>query len=125
MNKIYRSKKTMDLIVHDALLRIDAYHNVGRLDRGIRLLLGLAMIGVVYFVKIDSATALGGALQWWTLMPLFAVYPMITAFLGWDPVYAFFGASTDSRSPDQLQQLNEAVRIEQTRLFEQSRPHAS
>ena len=120
MKTIYRSKKTMDLIVHDALLHIDAYYNVGRLDRGIRLLLGLAMIGVVYFVKIDSATALGGALQWWTLMPLFAVYPMITGFLGWDPIYAFFGASTDGDTPDQLQQLHEAVRIEEARMLEHS-----
>lgn len=118
MKAIYRSKKTMDLIVHDALLRIDAYYNVGRVDRAIRLLLGLAMIGTVYFVKIDSATALGGALQWWTLMPLFAVYPMITAFVGWDPVYAFFGANTDGDAPDQMQQLHEAVRIEEARMLE-------
>lgn len=109
------SKEAKGLITHNALLTIEQYHNVGVFDRVVRFVLGSAMIASVFLVKLESAVALGGALEWWTIMPLLSIYPMATAFLGWDPLYDHFNVSTDTSVTDQLEQLREALRVEEMR----------
>ncbi len=54
--------------------------NVGTLDRAIRILIGLAALGI------------GLALHsWWGLVGL---VPLLTAAIGWCPAYLPFGLST-------------------------------
>ncbi|MBL7252223.1 DUF2892 domain-containing protein [Alloalcanivorax sp. C16-2] len=54
--------------------------NVGELDRGLRLLVGIALLGAgVYFQS------------WWGLVGL---VPITTATLRWCPAYLPFGLST-------------------------------
>ena len=64
------------------------YASDGRLsvgDRISRVLLGKAITTVpVYFVITGSM----GALGWLALLPLIALYPMVTGLSGWDPLYA-------------------------------------
>lgn len=109
------SKEAKGLITHNALLAIEQYHNVGTLDRVGRFVLGSAMISSVFLVKLESAVALGGAVGWWAVMPLLAIYPMATAFLGWDPLYEYLDAKTDENAPDQREQLRDALRFEEMR----------
>jgi Inner membrane protein YgaP-like, transmembrane domain len=54
--------------------------NVGSLDRGIRLLLGLLIIGFGVFYQ-----------SWWGIV---GVVPLLTAGIGWCPPYALLGFST-------------------------------
>ena len=54
--------------------------NVGGLDRGIRLVLGLVVIGLGVFYQ-----------SWWGAI---GVVPLLTAGIGWCPPYALLGFST-------------------------------
>lgn len=51
--------------------------NIGSVEMGFRFMLGVALI---------AATMTGVGLTAW--VSLFAVYPIVTAFMAWDPVYA-------------------------------------
>jgi hypothetical protein len=55
--------------------------NVGTLDRGVRVLAGLALIGL-------AAT---GTVGWWGWLGL---VPLATGLVGWCPPYAMLGVST-------------------------------
>lgn len=54
--------------------------NVGTLDRSIRIVLGLAILGAGYYYQ--------------TLWGLIGLVPLITAFVGRCPAYAPFGISS-------------------------------
>jgi hypothetical protein len=51
-----------------------------------RVARGLVGAGLITFVLTTPAAPLG----WYTLLPLFAIFPIFTAITGWDPVKAFF-----------------------------------
>ncbi len=59
--------------------------NVGGLDRTLRIVIGLAILGTGLFLK-----------SWWGLVGL---GPLLTAALGWCPAYLPFGLSTCAK-PD-------------------------
>ena len=55
--------------------------NVGGIDRVLRILVGLVLIGL-------AAT---GAVGWWGWL---GIVPLATGLIGWCPPYAIFGWST-------------------------------
>ena len=57
--------------------------NVGTLDKGIRIVLGLAII------------AFGIYNQSW--LGLIGAVPLVTAFIGWCPAYSLIGLSTEKK----------------------------
>lgn len=57
--------------------------NVGNTDRVVRVVLGIAMLGM-YFV-------LEPGLREWMLLGL---EPLVTGFVGWSPVYKLLGINT-------------------------------
>lgn len=57
--------------------------NVGSIDRALRTIIGLALIGL-------AAT---GTVGWWGYL---GVIPLATAAIGWCPPYALFGWNTCS-----------------------------
>lgn len=57
--------------------------NVGTLDKVIRILLGLGLFSLIYFLE-------GNARYW----GLFGIMPIMTAFLGWCPAYLPFNLNT-------------------------------
>lgn len=60
--------------------------NVGNLDRGIRAIIGLVIIGLgVYFQS------------WWGVI---GVIPLATAGIGWCPPYHLLGISTCKINPE-------------------------
>lgn len=59
--------------------------NVGSMDRMVRVVLGLAIIGVGLWSK-----------SWWGAIGL---VPLLTATLGWCPAYLPFGLSTCATRP--------------------------
>ena len=61
--------------------------NVGQIDRVIRIIAGLAILGAGYYFK-----------SWWGIV---GFGPLITAWLGYCPAYQPFGFSTCAASSDQ------------------------
>ena len=62
------------------------FHNIGQLDRIGRIVLGLALLGMV-MLRPNA---------WWGLV---GVLPLISAFRGNCPVYSVIGVSTRRRAP--------------------------
>lgn len=65
---------------------IGVVQNVGLNDRLLRTLLGWGVIGFAAWDLVN-----GAQVGWHTYAILLAVYPLLTAILGWDPFYAAFG----------------------------------
>jgi hypothetical protein len=57
--------------------------NVGGIDRTLRIVLGLVLIGL----------AASGAVGWWGYL---GVVPLLTGLIGWCPPYALLGWNTCS-----------------------------
>ena len=55
--------------------------NVGGIDRTLRIMLGLVLIGL----------AASGTVGWWGYL---GVVPLLTGLIGWCPPYALFGWNT-------------------------------
>jgi hypothetical protein len=68
------------------------YQNLGYVDRALRIGLGAAAILAVLAMQ-DS-----GTLGWLALIPLLAVYPVITGLTAFDPFYAWIGIDTSRSS---------------------------
>ena len=58
--------------------------NIGNLDRGLRILVGIALIGL----------AAGGVIGAWGYV---GVVPLLTGLVAWCPLYRLLGISTTSR----------------------------
>lgn len=57
--------------------------NVGGIDRALRIVVGLAILSLFFF--IDSAN------RWWALV---GIVPLVTGLVAWCPAYAPFGLRT-------------------------------
>ncbi|MEQ1882165.1 MAG: DUF2892 domain-containing protein [Burkholderiales bacterium] len=57
--------------------------NIGKMDRIVRVVLGIALLLVVLFAE--------GPMRWWGLI---GIVPLATAFSGWCPAYLIFGMNT-------------------------------
>jgi hypothetical protein len=63
-------------------------YNIGTLDRALRFTLGAALIGSVFYISPESVLSLAGMeLKLYKLLPLIGIYPAVTAWMGWDPLY--------------------------------------
>lgn len=57
--------------------------NVGTVDKAVRIVVGIGLLSLLYFV--DSAA------RWWGLIGL---VPLLTAIFGYCPLYQLLGLST-------------------------------
>jgi|GEM_PF-1498308 len=58
----------------------NTYSNIGSIERAVRIIIGTAL---TYSIALQAGT-LGIA----AILPLVAVYPIMTGIMGWDPVYS-------------------------------------
>lgn len=58
-------------------------HNVGGIDKGLRIIAGLAVLSLFFVLE--------GAAKWWGLVGL---VPLVTATVGFCPLYAILGINT-------------------------------
>lgn len=63
-------------------------HNVGSVDRGLRVLVGLAILSLL--------VVLDGPARW---LGLVGLVPLGTALVGWCPLYPLFGIDTCRAKP--------------------------
>ena len=79
--------------------------NLGWLDRLIRFMIGTAMLvaPVTYLLYLSPETPTwindGAPMDWPYYSMLLSSYPLLTAMLGHDPVYALFGLKSCGTSP--------------------------
>ena len=59
--------------------------NVGSIDRGLRIAIGLALLGWFF---VDQGTG------FWTYAKLIGIVPILTALMGSCPLYSVLGLST-------------------------------
>jgi hypothetical protein len=72
--------------------RLRPVQNLGLLDRIIRIVIGGGMFAIA---TVDLAI-MKSAFDWHGYVMLAAVYPVLTAVLGWDPFYALIGTKSCS-----------------------------
>ncbi len=60
--------------------------NVGGADKVIRVVIGLALLSLVFFLK--------GSIRW---LGLIGLVPIFTAFVGWCPAYSLVGLNTSTK----------------------------
>ena len=58
-------------------------NNLNGIDRVVRFFIGCCLIGSVMLSPVNFELIV--------LLPLFGIYPCLTAIFGWDPVYYVFG----------------------------------
>ena len=69
--------------MNKALWHFDINQNMGPIDKSVRYVVGATLIGVML---IMAPTPVG----WFVILPLVAIPVFISAFFGWDPIYALF-----------------------------------
>ncbi len=65
-------------------------HNVGSVDRAVRIVVGLALLSLLF---------MDGNARWFGLI---GFVPLLTAFVGMCPLYSIFGINTRPRSYPKL-----------------------
>jgi len=58
--------------------------NLDRSQQVSRVILATVLLGITF-------TAPVGFLGWYSVLPLVAIYPLVTGLIGWDPIYDLFG----------------------------------
>lgn len=74
------------LELHHCIEQEDTMRNVGPIDRALRFVLGVALLTLAF----TGPRTLWGAL---------GLIPLVTAMLGWCPLYTLLGISTRPRTP--------------------------
>ena len=72
--------------------------NIGTIDRVFRILLGLLLLSTMFIASRTTETFLGFTSEEfpYTWVALLAIYPMLTAILGWDPILQSRGVRSET-----------------------------
>lgn len=69
--------------------------NLDRSQQASRLILAFTLLGITVAAPVTT-------LGWYSVLPLLAIYPLITGLIGWDPGYEFLGVKNVSTSEGKL-----------------------
>lgn len=58
--------------------------NVGTIDKWIRIILGIALLGLIFILQSD-----------WRWIGLIGIIPLVTGLVNYCPIYALFGIHTN------------------------------
>lgn len=73
-------------------------YNIGFIDRSLRFIIGGVLLGsVFYLMPTAMISILGSEIMLMKLLPIVSIYPLLTAWMGWDPFYHL--ASINSSMP--------------------------
>ena len=63
-------------------------YNVGFIDRSLRFIIGGILLGsIFYLTPATTVTVFGFEFMLMKLLALVSLYPLLTAWMGWDPVF--------------------------------------
>ena len=74
-------------------------NNLGTTDREVRVLVGAGLIAAVMFYDPSP-------MGMWPILALVAIPFVITGLIGWDPLYALLGITTDKQHDEDIHQHN-------------------
>lgn len=66
-----------------ALWHYDLEPNIGNIDKSIRYAVGVLLLAVTLLINTPT-------LGWYVLFPLISIPVIVSAYVGWDPLYALF-----------------------------------
>ncbi len=63
-------------------------YNIGFIDRSLRFIVGGVLLGSVFYLTPAAMVSIFGyEIMLMKLLPIVSIYPLLTAWFGWDPVY--------------------------------------
>ena len=63
-------------------------YNMGFIDRSLRFFVGGMMLGSIFYLSPSiMASLFGFEIMLMKLLALLSIYPLLTAWIGWDPIY--------------------------------------
>ena len=63
-------------------------YNIGFIDRSLRFIIGGILLGSVFYLTPTAMISiLGSEIMLMKLLPIVSIYPLLTAWVGWDPFY--------------------------------------
>ena len=69
-------------------LTIPNPYNIGFIDRSLRFIIGGVLLGSVFYLSPAAMISVFGfELMLMKLLPIISIYPLLTAWIGWDPFY--------------------------------------
>ena len=73
-------------------------YNIGSIDRSLRFVIGGILLGSVFYLTSAELFSVGGyELMLIKLLPILSIYPLGTAWLGWDPIYHLLHIKSSTR----------------------------
>jgi len=80
------------------LIDSDNPYNIGSIDRALRFFIGGILVGSVFYLDPSlTITLFSIEFALIKVLPLIGIYPAITAWLGWDPIYELFNTTSETR----------------------------
>jgi hypothetical protein len=63
-------------------------YNIGFIDRSLRFVIGGILLGSVFYLSpLATVTIFGVEMMLMKVLPIISIYPLLTAWIGWDPFY--------------------------------------
>ena len=63
-------------------------YNIGFIDRSLRFVIGGVLLGSMFYLSPAATISIfGSEMMLMKLLPIVGIYPLLTAWFGWDPVY--------------------------------------
>jgi len=63
-------------------------YNIGFIDRSLRFIVGGVLFGSIFYLSsMATVSIFGFDVMLMKLLPIISIYPLLTAWIGWDPFY--------------------------------------
>ena len=73
-------------------------YNIGFIDRSLRFILGGVLLGSAFYLTPAAVVSIAGYdMMLMKLLPIVSIYPLLTAWLGWDPLYHLARINSSTR----------------------------
>ena len=73
-------------------------YNIGSIDRSLRFIIGGVLMGSLFYLTPAAVVSVAGTeLMLMKFLPLISIYPLLTAWLGWDPIYHLLRINSSTR----------------------------
>jgi hypothetical protein len=78
-------------------------YNIGSIDRSLRFFIGGIMLGSIFYLSFSvMASLFGFDIMLMKLLALLSLYPLLTAWIGWDPIYHVFSINSATKIKEDI-----------------------
>ena len=73
-------------------------YNIGFIDRSLRFIVGGVLLGSMFYLTPAAMVSIFGyEIMLMKLLPIVSIYPLLTAWFGWDPIYHIARINSSTR----------------------------